>query len=203
MRFQGRITDWRDEKGFGFITPNGGGDRIFVHIKALSRPSRRPILNDRVNYTLQKDEKGRPRAANVEFVSKRKSSTKRPKAGSTKIAIAAAFLALVAALVFAGSIPLVVAATYFAMSIVTYGAYAIDKAAARADRWRTQESTLHVFGLIGGWPGGLVAQQVLRHKSKKGSFLFAFWISVVANVACLLWLMSSAGEAFLSGFNGG
>lgn len=203
MRFQGRITDWRDEKGFGFITPNGGGDRIFLHIKSFSQPSRRPILNDRVNYALQKDEKGRPRAADVAFVGKRKSSAGRPRSSGTLITIASAFLALVAVLVFTGRVSLVVGVTYFVMSVVTYGAYAIDKAAATADRWRTQESTLHMLGLVGGWPGGLIAQQMLRHKSRKASFLIAIWISALANVCGLLWLMSTSGQAFLSGLTGG
>src|SRR3546814_19155049 len=33
MRLAGRISDWNDEKRYGFVTPNGGGDRAFVHIK--------------------------------------------------------------------------------------------------------------------------------------------------------------------------
>ena len=24
MRYQGKITDWKDDKGFGFVMPNGG-----------------------------------------------------------------------------------------------------------------------------------------------------------------------------------
>jgi cold shock CspA family protein len=32
VRFKGKITDWNDEKGYGFVTPNGGGPRVFVHI---------------------------------------------------------------------------------------------------------------------------------------------------------------------------
>ena len=41
MRYQGRITSWKDEKGFGFVTPNGGGDQMFLHISDFSeRPKR-------------------------------------------------------------------------------------------------------------------------------------------------------------------
>ncbi|MFN5835681.1 MAG: cold-shock protein, partial [Pseudanabaena sp.] len=31
MRFQGKISDWNDERGFGFVTPNGGGPKAFLH----------------------------------------------------------------------------------------------------------------------------------------------------------------------------
>ena len=37
MRYLGRVTDWNDTKGFGFVMPNGGGDRAFVHVKAFER----------------------------------------------------------------------------------------------------------------------------------------------------------------------
>jgi uncharacterized membrane protein YsdA (DUF1294 family) len=50
------------------------------------------------------------------------------------------------------------------------------------------EQTLHVFALLGGWPGALVAQRWLRHKSKKASFQVAFWVTVVVNCVALGWL---------------
>jgi cold shock CspA family protein len=34
MRYQGRIGEWKDDRGFGFITPNGGGPRVFLHISS-------------------------------------------------------------------------------------------------------------------------------------------------------------------------
>jgi uncharacterized membrane protein YsdA (DUF1294 family) len=76
-----------------------------------------------------------------------------------------------------------VAALYVGANVVCALVYAIDKSAAKAGRWRVSESTLHTLSLIGGWPGTLVAQQVLRHKSNKASFRSAFWVTVAANVA--------------------
>jgi hypothetical protein len=32
MRYQGRIENWNDDRGFGFVTPNGGGNRAFVQV---------------------------------------------------------------------------------------------------------------------------------------------------------------------------
>jgi uncharacterized membrane protein YsdA (DUF1294 family) len=45
---------------------------------------------------------------------------------------------------------------------------------------------MHLLGLAGGWPGALLAQQLLRHKCSKGSFVAVFWITVEANVTVLI-----------------
>ena len=68
MRYQGRITDWKDDRGFGFITPNGGGSRVFVHVSAFGNGQRRPSVGDLVTYELARDEKKRDRAENVLYV---------------------------------------------------------------------------------------------------------------------------------------
>ena len=33
-----------------------------------------------------------------------------------------------------------------------------------------------------GWPGALLAQQVLRHKTSKTSFIAVFWLTILVNV---------------------
>ena len=76
---------------------------------------------------------------------------------------------------------------YGVASLLTFGAYFIDKAAAKAGRWRTPEKSLHMLSLIGGWPGAMVAQQLIRHKSSKASFQVVFWITVVLNSVVLIW----------------
>ena len=32
MKLQGKIVNWNDKKGFGFVEPNGGGERAFMFI---------------------------------------------------------------------------------------------------------------------------------------------------------------------------
>lgn len=60
---------------------------------------------------------------------------------------------------------------YFAaINLVTFGAFALDKAAAQSDRRRTPETTLLALALIGGSLGALAAQQILRHKTRKQPF---------------------------------
>jgi len=80
---------------------------------------------------------------------------------------------------------------------VAFFAYAFDKSAALRNQWRTQESTLHLFALVGGWPGALAAQRLLRHKSAKASFQATFWVTVVLNCGALGWLFSPSGARTL------
>lgn len=87
------------------------------------------------------------------------------------------------------------------MSLLTFIIYAIDKSAAQAKRRRTPESTLHLLALAGGWPGALLAQQWLRHKSAKQPFRAVFWATVVANVAGLVLLCSPYGRSHLQIFS--
>jgi uncharacterized membrane protein YsdA (DUF1294 family) len=103
-------------------------------------------------------------------------------------AFALAALAMAAAL---GWLPLPIAGAYLAMSAVSFVLYWVDKAAAGRGGQRTPEGTLHLVGLLGGWPGALVAQQVFRHKTVKRSFQVVFWITVALNLAGLWWLISS------------
>jgi uncharacterized membrane protein YsdA (DUF1294 family) len=89
---------------------------------------------------------------------------------------------------------------YLAASVLVFIAYAIDKSAAQNDQWRTKESTLHLFALVGGWPGALVAQRLFRHKTSKKSFQTVFWATVVLNCAGFGWLFSTQGAAMLQSF---
>ena len=92
-------------------------------------------------------------------------------------------------------LPLMVAAVYGVMSITCFAVYAIDKRAARAKAWRTPEKTLWLLGLLCGWPGALLAQQWLRHKTAKRSFQVVFWITVAVNMAGFAWLSMLSAQA--------
>lgn len=102
--------------------------------------------------------------------------------------LAALFLAALPVAVLAGFLPAVLALAYAAASVLTFLAYAWDKTAAQRGQWRIRERTLHAFGLAGGWPGALIAQAVLRHKSKKQAFRAISWATAVCHCAALAGL---------------
>lgn len=99
--------------------------------------------------------------------------------------LAALFLTAMLCAVLIGKLPAAVLALYLAASLIAFFTYASDKSAARKNQWRTKESTLHLLAAIGGWPGALIAQKLLRHKSKKRSFQTVFWATVVLNCGAL------------------
>ena len=68
---------------------------------------------------------------------------------------------------------------YGLMSVFGFLAIGRDKRRSIKGQWRTSERTLHLLELLGGWPGSLIAQQVLRHKTRKLSYQLTFW-SIVA-----------------------
>ena len=97
-----------------------------------------------------------------------------------------AFVCIYLAAALVWHVPHSVAAGYSVMSLLCFLVYALDKSAARSGRWRTKERTLLLLGLLCGWPGAVLAQQLLRHKSAKASFRRVFWATVVLNVAGFL-----------------
>lgn len=195
MRRKGKITSWYDEKGYGFISPMEGGDRVFAHIKAFANRRRRPIVGDIVTFSMSTDARGRPCAkgaviAGVPEITK-------PIRSPDVIAqtIVAGFAVVVVGAVLASAIPAPVPLFYLVVSSITFGAYALDKLAAKRGAWRTSESTLHLLALAGGWPGALIAQSRLRHKSRKQPFRLVFWATVVVNCAAFSWLFTPEGKA--------
>lgn len=197
MRYQGKITNWKDDQGFGFIAPNGGGKQVFVHIKSFTNRQRRPVGNEIVTYKLKTDAEDREQAVSVAFVGERVPSATPHGRGNASLISTVAFLVFVAGAAFAGKLPFAVLGFYLVASAVAFISYAFDKSAARNDQWRTPESTLHLFALVGGWPGALVAQRLLRHKSKKQSFQIVFWFTVALNCGALGWILSSSGARAL------
>jgi len=196
MRITGKISRWQDDKGFGFIEPTSGGPQVFLHASALQNRYRRPVSGDVVIFSRETDQKGRFQARDVVFAGETPKPTQplqqnkpgpwRPK--YWQYGLSAAFLVLL----IAGAVEKYwgwkIIVYYCIASIVTFAMYSSDKFAAEHRNSRTPESTLQCLSLLGGWPGALVAQNFLRHKSRKTKFLILFWLMVFGNLVALYML---------------
>lgn len=119
--------------------------------------------------------------------SRRGATSEAPSRGTFGYVFVGVFALALAGLIVTGRLPVHAGTLYGVMSLGALWAYRSDKRAAAEGRWRTPESSLHLFALCGGWPGALLAQRWFRHKSKKTEFQWTFWCTVVANVAVLGW----------------
>jgi cold shock protein len=65
---QGTVKWFNGEKGYGFITPDGGAADVFVHFSAIQAEGYRSLdENQRVEFDVQQGQKG-PQAANVRMI---------------------------------------------------------------------------------------------------------------------------------------
>jgi uncharacterized membrane protein YsdA (DUF1294 family)/cold shock CspA family protein len=199
MRFEGTLKTWNDDRGFGFIEPAAGGEDIFVHIKAFAERGGRPQVQQPVSFEVELGPQGKKRAKNVQPVRRVAPRPRRRNDSPAQWGTATLFAIPAFAILFLGVAivwrpPMVLALIYLAASLVTFAVYYGDKNAARQGDWRIQENMLHLLALAGGWPGALLAQQFLRHKSTKREFRSVFWATVVLNVVGFVLLCSPMGR---------
>lgn len=177
-RETGTLTLWDDDRGYGFVTSDGG-ERLFVHIKSIGRIATRPRVGDKVSFEIGKGRDGRAAAtavviagANpVQPVSRRTAEDRTETRDYFRVGAAFVLIGMVMLAVILDRAPIWLVAGYGGLGLVSAIAYAADKTAAQGGRWRTAENSLHLFDLAGGIAGGLLAQQMLRHKTAKATFI--------------------------------
>lgn len=200
MRDQGRLVEWFDEKGYGFIQPNDASkNRVFLHIKDFARQGPRPIVGCALEYTVLLDGDGRYRAQQVTYLkaSQTKKNVSKPKISKQpaqklkpmQIACIGYILAL-AVFTIAGLLSGMVLLFISIINAITYWMYAQDKEAALQGNRRVPEQTLHLLSFLGGWPTAWLAQEKLRHKTQKQPFRKIYFCTIALNILLILWLIS-------------
>ena len=210
MRDQGRLVEWFDEKGYGFIQPNDSQkDRVFLHIKDFARPGPRPIIGCALEYVPFADGKGRFRAYQVRYVShksanegyKHRNTDRRKKSVHLSVHknghkkspflkyLSLSYLPLLAICTLLGYLDIGILVLVLMVNCLTFILYFIDKVKAVQQKWRIQEKTLHILAVLGGWPTAFLAQEKFRHKTQKQTFRDTYFITIVVNIlimACLI-----------------
>jgi uncharacterized membrane protein YsdA (DUF1294 family)/cold shock CspA family protein len=178
-QLKGKIRKWDDEKGFGFITSEQGEKNVFFHISDVANRRYRPSEETPVTYTLSYDDRQRPRARNVRFMS--------PPAYSSIIPsfVSGLFFTLLIIVTRIYDKSLLIPVVSMVVSILTFLAYGYDKSQAMQKKQRVPERSLHLLSLLCGWPGALIAQHHYHHKNRKSSFQFTYWVVVVMNIGAL------------------
>jgi uncharacterized membrane protein YsdA (DUF1294 family)/cold shock CspA family protein len=202
MQYQGTIENWDDERGFGFVTPDGDGLRAFVHIKSFRTRWRRPVDGDVILYDLTLDEQNRNRAENIRYKYAGEMNVPEMRPVSLGVIFSVAFVGLLLALYALKMLPVVILLHYLILSLVAFLAYAFDKSAAKQKRWRTKESTLQALAFFSGWPGAVLGQRVFWHKVSKHEFQMVFWMLVCLNCGIFFWTLTKPGTETLRELKG-
>lgn len=219
-RERGKLEDWLDQRGFGFIR-RPDGSKLYVHMKSIGKSTERPKIGDNLEYTVSPGKDGRPVATDVVFVTAPPPPPPPPlldvhsHAPHTVLGIAsrvfgaAVILALLSANIFMDRLPVWVAALYFIGGGASFMLYRNDKIAAIEHGWRRPEIRMHLVDLTFGVVGGLFAQHVFRHKTYKPSFVYITALITALHVLTLGLIMfgvyapGSVGDFFRSTFHGG
>ena len=192
MEQKGVLRSWNDDKGFGFIRADKRD--YFIHISNVR--GERPLQGEAVLFVADTDEKGRLRAESMRSSGAQAAATQqtsnsthrqRPltannlKHSLSILVTACAIPAVGAWQAFQHNAVLWPLLLYICMSLLSILQYWRDKQNAQTGQWRTPEKQLHAVELLGGWPGALLAQQLLRNKTQKTSYQAVFWLIVLAH----------------------
>ncbi|BCW90707.1 hypothetical protein sos41_38820 [Alphaproteobacteria bacterium SO-S41] len=202
-RQEGIVVAWDDERGFGFAEVPGAPQHVFVHIKFLRHKHVRPAVGEKLSFTIAEGRNGRTAAADIEIVGAPPPPPPKPAPVAVpkppRPPLVPDFSRLFAAVVLIGGAliaygigraPAWVPGLYCAMGLVSGTLYAFDKDYARGHRRRVRELSLHLADALFGVAGGLFAQHVFRHKTRKLSFRYVTRLIFVAHATFLAALLS-------------
>ena len=77
----------------------------------------------------------------------------------------------------------------FALNLITFIIYGIDKFKAKKAKWRIPESTLLLLAVFGGSIGAWLGLQVWRHKTQHKKFYIGIPVIIVVQIALSIYLL--------------
>lgn len=211
MSRTGELVQWNNKGGYGFVRDDAGND-FYVHISKLVDGGLRPRIGDRLSFDIATGRNGRPAAIDVAIATpaplpqRSLADIRRPSASvsHTKLGLRISAAAMMTLLIMLGiathQVPLWLGMVYLFMGIASALLYRFDKAYALTGRWRVSETNLHVVDFSFGIIGGLVAQEVYRHKTVKPRFVAATWTIALIHVLGLAALALGWVSAVLPQF---
>lgn len=196
MEQRGVLKSWNDDKGFGFIQPETGGEPLFAHISAM-RGERRPQAGETLLFIAERDPQGRLRARHMrlEALSLDRPAIRRkprpgvtpadkparrerpPRAGSAGIRnwpLKLALLLGLCALPLAGAWRMLQLcglvwplAAYALASLVSFFQYWHDKSRAERREWRIGRSLRRCLAGAARWRG-VAVRPAHGHRRPRG-----------------------------------
>ena len=79
----------------------------------------------------------------------------------------------------------------FAINIVSFFLYGIDKYKAKKNKWRISEATLLMIAVIGGSIGAWVGMRIWHHKTMHKKFKYGIPIIIILQVALAVYLLTN------------
>ncbi len=191
----GRLSIWKADQGYGFLQPEDDSGDVFVHVRDFIKEGRNIEIGQLYSFELALDPQGRRRAKHVRTLQAEtaESPAINPVERSVRYLVIIAFAILVGSVWQVQPIPPAILYVYVIASALCFAGYGFDKQAALAGNWRISETVLILLGLVGGWPGAILAQEVFRHKTRKRSFRAVFWMSVSINILAFPLVVSRPG----------
>ena len=189
---QGELVQWNDSRGFGFIRATDG-QRYFVHISNVDRIATRPREGDLVSFAAGKSRDGRleARSVSIQGANPKPSAEALRRGVEPSVNIGWRFILVgllataLAAGVLLGHVPWPLISFYAVVGVISFLLYGTDKRFAEQRKWRISEATLLGIDLCFGILGGLIGQEIYRHKTRKQGYVTTTLL--IAGVH-LLWL---------------
>ncbi|WP_020207621.1 DUF1294 domain-containing protein [Gilvimarinus chinensis] len=194
---RGKLIRWNDARGFGFLAyeENGVEGELFAHIRDFKGRGR-PSEGDEFTFNIAPGKNGKSKAVNIRATGFNLS------APIIALLAAAAWLSLVYFLEHQQRADAGSSVYYLLASALSLAVFGWDKFQAPRNGRRVPEANLLLLTAAGGWPGGLVARHLFRHKTRKQPFRFIFWLLTILNATAFFFLFSEPGKTLLSGWIG-